>query len=337
MARTAGLSRFTLPVIALALASLGLGACSSASATGGSAPTVYVANHSTLVDPASTLAVINASSGAILQPLATGALPSAMALTPDGKDLLVTNQGDNQLTEFSVASGRELHRVGVGLEPDAVAVDPKGTLAIVANYADNTVTLVDLSDFAAGPAMAVGQGPVAVAFAPDGRSAAVANFRGGTVSLLTTTSPASVTVTAKFVAGAEPTALCYTNKGTELFVADLMSSQILPVSLSGPTPLPLAPIGLGADPTALASIPDTDTLVASAGARLVTISTTARRVLKQWPLAFTVRGVAITPGTTRAWVAGGNGTATEVDLSDGRVLHSATVGGQPSAVIVAPA
>ncbi|MGP8008073.1 MAG: YncE family protein, partial [Acidimicrobiales bacterium] len=76
----------------------------------------YVATLAGQADPGDAVAVVDTSTSKTLTPIATGTLPSAMAATPDGKDLLVTDKGIDQLTEVATATGRVVRRVTVGLE-----------------------------------------------------------------------------------------------------------------------------------------------------------------------------------------------------------------------------
>lgn len=92
-------------------------------------------------------------------PVSTGSLPSAEAATPDGRLLLVTDQGNDQLAVVDTATDAVISHILVGVEPDAVAVSPDGKTALVANVDDDTVTPIDLTTLRAGPAIAVGARP----------------------------------------------------------------------------------------------------------------------------------------------------------------------------------
>ena len=167
---------------ALVLCSLAA-ACGSDSAVGSpTVATAYVATGASVANPGNTVAVVDTSTSTALHPITTGTLPAALAVTPDGKDLLVANKGVDTLSEVDVASGDVVDQVTVGLEPDAVAVTPNGSLALVANFGDNTVTPVSLPSFRPGHPIAVGHQPVAIAVSPSGTTALVANYQDGSVT-----------------------------------------------------------------------------------------------------------------------------------------------------------
>jgi len=115
--------------------------------------------------------------------VSTGSLPSAVAATPNGRLLLVTDQGNDQLAVVDTATDAVISHILVGVEPDAVAVSPNGKTALVANVDDDTVTPIDLTTLRAGHPIPVGSRPDAVAIGgPDGTTALVADLEGNAVT-----------------------------------------------------------------------------------------------------------------------------------------------------------
>ncbi len=142
----------SLGALALALPLGLLAGCTSGSAVASpTTPTAYVATGASVANPGNTVAVVDTVTSKALKPITTGTLPAALAVTPDGDDILVANKGVDTVSEIDVASGTVVKQVTVGLEPDAVAVSPNGALALVANFDDNTVTPLDLPSLRAGP------------------------------------------------------------------------------------------------------------------------------------------------------------------------------------------
>ena len=93
-------------------------ACTSPVVPGSAHGTVaYVATLAGRADPGDDLAAVDTATATVLPPVAVGSLPSAMAATPDGHDLLVTAKGVNQLVEVSTRPGRWSTGSAVGLEP----------------------------------------------------------------------------------------------------------------------------------------------------------------------------------------------------------------------------
>jgi DNA-binding beta-propeller fold protein YncE len=147
-----------------------------------------------LVDTVSVASPV-ASSGT---QTAAPALPSAVAITPDGKRALVAKPGanrvavldiDGQKVSYAKVDGKS-YDITSGLTPLNVQVTPDGKLAIVANMGggqDGQVDTVGVVDLEASPPRAidqvvVGDGPEGLAMSPAGGYAAslLLNGTGGT-------------------------------------------------------------------------------------------------------------------------------------------------------------
>lgn len=74
----------------------------------------------------------------------TGDQPRELALTPDGKTLLVANQGSNTVSFIDALSLVELGRVDVGKEPHSISIHPNGMRAFVFNTLSSTVSVIDI-------------------------------------------------------------------------------------------------------------------------------------------------------------------------------------------------
>jgi YVTN family beta-propeller protein len=76
--------------------------------------------------------------------LNTGDRPQELALTPDGKTLLVVNRGTNTVSFVDPSSLIQLNRIDVGREPNSVSIQSNGTRAFVFNTLSNTVSVIDI-------------------------------------------------------------------------------------------------------------------------------------------------------------------------------------------------
>jgi len=74
----------------------------------------------------------------------TGDQPQELALTPDGKTLLVANKGTNTVSFVDALSLVESGRVDVGREPNSVSIHPNGMRAFIFNTASSTVSVIDI-------------------------------------------------------------------------------------------------------------------------------------------------------------------------------------------------
>lgn len=93
------------------------------------------------------IVVADLSGGGLRQvdSFSTKAEPFGLALTPDGKTLLVTTVADHSLTAFDVGTGMPQWNLELGPEPRGVAVSPQGHEALVTFLTTGAVARVDLS------------------------------------------------------------------------------------------------------------------------------------------------------------------------------------------------
>ena len=102
--------------------------------------TLYVAEN--LAD---SLAVIDVSTGAVVQRLATGRYPYGVAVTPDGS-VLVTNWGASALSVFAPSGSGRLNPatlVPAGRHPSALILNKNGSRAFIASGSTDRITVLD--------------------------------------------------------------------------------------------------------------------------------------------------------------------------------------------------
>jgi len=168
----------------------------------------------------------------------TGTDPSAIAITPNGKFLYVTDKVDGTVTEYNVDSSGNLSQpvsYPVGATPTAVIVSnltvsntPSSNFLYVANgSSSNNISAFSICD---NPSTTCVTNP------PDGALTAVAG------------SP--------FAAGLSPVAMALDPSSKFLYVADAQSNQVSQYRISTGTgvltPLPNSPIGSGTSPVWIA-------------------------------------------------------------------------------------
>jgi YVTN family beta-propeller protein len=308
------------------LADCGSGSAAASSTT----PTAYVVTGASVVNPGDSVAVVDTVASKAQTPITTGTLPTGLAVTPDGRNLLVANKGDDTVVEVDVGSGDVQKRATVGLEPDAVAVTPDGAEALVANFGDDTVTPLALPSFQVGKPIPVGRQPVAVAVSPSGNLALVSDYQDGTVTPI---SLPSLTVGTPVAAGTEPDALYITPNSRTALVADFQTSLVTPIDLPFLTPGAVIPV-VG-NPTGIAGIRSSTTVYVSAGAGVTPISLGTNRPEAPIGIGTMAECLALTPTDGSAWVCGGDGTLVHVRLASRSVISRVRVGGQPTAIAIA--
>jgi YVTN family beta-propeller protein len=78
--------------------------------------------------------------------LTYGDRPGEIALTPDGKTLLVVNTGSNTVSFVDPATLLEIARLTVGNLPRSILLDPTGKKGYVFNYLSNTINVIDIAN-----------------------------------------------------------------------------------------------------------------------------------------------------------------------------------------------
>ncbi|HYV26308.1 MAG TPA: YncE family protein, partial [Candidatus Eisenbacteria bacterium] len=135
-----------------------------------------------------SVSVIDLGSGQVNNEIQVGLHSSAMALTPDGRYLLVANAGSDTVSVIDTRSDRVIETISVrlrpndlfGASPNALAFDGTGKLLYVCNGTQNAVAVVS---FRPGKSKLLGLIPTgwfpgAIAFDAKRRALYVANIKG---------------------------------------------------------------------------------------------------------------------------------------------------------------
>jgi YVTN family beta-propeller protein len=97
-----------------------------------------------------------------------GDAPGELALTPDGRTLLVVNAGSASVQFFEAGSLARDERVPVGNGPASVIVEPGGRRAFVFNTLSNTVSVLDVASRSVAATISADASPVRGAFSGRG-------------------------------------------------------------------------------------------------------------------------------------------------------------------------
>ncbi len=87
--------------------------------------------------------VSNSRAFTVIQPVAVGSSPVAVAVDPDRDIAVVTNSLSNSVSIVNLLNGTASTPISVGASPNGVAVLPRLGMAVVANSADDTFTVID--------------------------------------------------------------------------------------------------------------------------------------------------------------------------------------------------
>lgn len=152
-----------------------------------------------------------------------GRRPYAVAVSPDGRTVAVTNWADASVSMLASNTLQEQERVLVGSHPNALAWSRDGRL-FVANAGSNSVSVLaggrvtETIKTSLDPKAPVGSTPDALAVSPDGRRLFVANADNNDVAVVDVSNPSESRVIGFLPTGWYPSALAVSADGRKLFI-----------------------------------------------------------------------------------------------------------------------
>src|SRR5262245_41232186 len=135
-----------------------------------------------------TVSLVRLGDGKVVAEVPCGDRPSALALTPDGRTLLVSGTfgGDVRFFRLEGESLTPLGAVQPRFEPRGLAVAPDGKLAYVALTAAGAVAVLDVEERREVARIPVGRWPRYLTVSPDGTRLAVGVSGEGGVAVVDT-------------------------------------------------------------------------------------------------------------------------------------------------------
>lgn len=125
------------------------------------------------------IAVIDLSKFEVSSRLPASPETEGMEFSPDGRNLVVANEGDDTVVVYDLAAGRAIKKVDVtpyGKRPRGVKVSPDGSTYIVTLESSDNFLVLD-ARYDVLKAVPTGKGPYGVAFEPGGATLWVAAAR----------------------------------------------------------------------------------------------------------------------------------------------------------------
>jgi YVTN family beta-propeller protein len=324
-----------------AVLAMGLGLMASPAEA---APFAYVTNTGGCGACADgTVSVIDTATNMVGTTVVVGSFPSAVALTPDGKQAYGANEGSNKGNDVSVidtATNMWVATVTVGNGPAGVAVTPDGKHAYFTELDSDNVSVIDTATNTVVATVPVGSLPIGVAVTPDGKHAYVANFNSNSVAVIDT---ATNTVVATIPVGSGPWAVAVTPDGTQAYVTNFGSNtvpsnavSVIDTSINAVT----ATILVGSGPTGVAVTPDGKHVYVTGVDSIDTVSvidTASNTVVATVRVGLSPFGVALTPDGKQAYVTNlSSNTVSVIDTATNKVVATVPAGSVPFAVGIVP-
>jgi YVTN family beta-propeller protein len=200
---------------------------------------------------------INTATNRAGKPIPVGKDPGALAITPNGETVYVSNLVSGTVTPIRTATNTAGSAIKVGVAPGQIAIRPDGKTAYVinSNFYANTIRPIYTATNTAGPAIKVGPYPHYIAITPDGKTAYVSCFNVNVppgqqgVGSVTPVHLATNTTAKPIPFGnAFPNYIAVNSASSTAYVTSGMG--LTPISVAGNTAAPT--IAAGDDPWAVA-------------------------------------------------------------------------------------
>ena len=323
---------------------------------------IYVADEG-----ADAVSVIDTASFKKMASIPVGQGPHNVQVSPDGKWVWVTNNGEpgkaaetmpagqmpksehgamagagakaGAVWAIDTATDTVVAKVQVGKHPAHVAVAGDGRTAYVTNGGDNTVSVVDTAARSVLGVIRVGASPHGLRISPDGKQVWVANLKGGTVSVIDTESQKRV---AQIAVGKGPAQVGFTPDGRYAFVSLSEENRVAVIDAAGRKVIRKIPVGTV--PIQLYATPDSKlVLVANQGTperpgtTVCVIDVASMNVAATIKTGAGAHGVVIDRDGHHAFVTNTyENTVSVIDIAARKVIATVPVGKGPNGISMAP-
>jgi YVTN family beta-propeller protein len=172
---------------------------------------------------------VNTTSLTIDQVIEVGAVPKYVAVTPDGKYVLVSNWCSYTESVIDAATGKEIRQIPIGAYPRGIVVDPSSTTAYIAVMGSTRIAALDLRTLGVSWITGVGSAPRHLVISPDGRWLYATINGDGVVDKIDL---ATRKVVHRVATGRAPRSMTISPDGGYLYVVNYMSNTMSKVRAS---------------------------------------------------------------------------------------------------------
>ncbi|MEV6565992.1 IPT/TIG domain-containing protein [Streptomyces kronopolitis] len=270
----------------------------------------------------------------LVEEIPVGHAPIIAAITPDGRQVYVTNFGSRSISVIAPTTRSVITTIGVANGPWGVAVAPDGLRAYVACFGANTVAVIDTTTNQVTASIPGLNKPLDLTVSPDGSRLYVASQGGNRVDVIST---ATGTLVASVPVGAGPRNVAITPDGTEVYVTEEGANAVDVIDTA--TDTVIATLTGFLFPRGVAASPDGKRVYVTeyGGDMLDVIDTATHSVVDTvtgLPIPF---GVAVSPDGLLAYVArDGDDSVSVIDLIRNEITSTVPGFHAPSWLVVTP-
>ena len=252
--------------------------------------------------------------------------PYGVAVTPNGQQLLITQNGADALAFISTSdfTGSPF-TLPVGSLPRGVCVDPTGRYAYVANSGDDTVSKINVSGRSLVATITVADEPWGVAARFDEQNdspvAYVACHRDDSVTVIDKDNQKTI-----IDVGDGPIGLAVTPDGSDVYVANHNDNTVSIIDTFTNTVIDTVSVGNAPWGIAIGADGKYVYVTNSVSDTVTVIQTEDRSVIRTYSVGDTPRGVSAPANGTYAYVVNqGDGSISKIDMDGDAVTEIADV------------
>jgi DNA-binding beta-propeller fold protein YncE len=136
-------------------------------------------------EPPAEIAIVDLKSLKVIRSVTSGHETEGVEFSRDGRELLVTNEGDDTVSVYHTGSGAPLREVKLapGSRPRGIKLSPDGKVFVVTLENSNKFVVLDARSLATLKTVDTKMGPYGVAFDPSGKRLMVAAARDKTLQV----------------------------------------------------------------------------------------------------------------------------------------------------------
>jgi serine/threonine-protein kinase len=180
------------------------------------------------------------TTSAVVTTIPAGQDPSLMAISPDRRQIYISNGAPGTLTVIDTTRNIVAATIPVGQQPWLVAFSPDGRRAYVPNQGSGTVSVIDTARNTVTTTIPVGQQPDFMTLSPDGRYGYVTLSTSGLVAVIDT---AANKVTATIPVGYGPGQVALSPDGRHAYVGNADKSSVAVIDTASNTVTATIPVG----------------------------------------------------------------------------------------------
>jgi len=266
-----------------------------------------------------TVSVINTQTNQVVNTIAVGVAPEAIAVSPDGSRVYVANVQSNNVTVIDASTRTVIATIPVGSEPASAIVSPDGSKLYVSN--DINVSVINTASNTLITNIPIGEYPNALAISPDGSRLYLTNAYGNSnnndKSDFYVINTATNAIVAIIAVGVASNGVVVSPDGKLVYVANTYTDDISVIDATTNTVVSAIPVGTGplglcisADGSRLyvTDSGDQESGVLPAG-KVSVINTATRAVIATVPVDDYPIGISLTPDGSELYVINDFGMA----------------------------